>query len=770
MTTELKIWIKKLLSPSFVGILVLIVVSVVFIIIKGSGGVAMPSLLSRAQSTRSQTPVAAQQAVPEQPAPVPGAGGNSYHLLVDLIRPAVVGISLPGAQPFLQAWPGPRGMADPTFPGATVYQCPICKTIIHSRVSNAPPRCPTCGGQMQQSLAQGPVGLTAICPICGQPMTRQPGQPWSTVRCTRCGKYPFCALGQMQAWTPYAPAGGAPAVTPAAVTPPTTQKTDEYLLCPNCGIKIYQTPGIPWAGAMCPACHTVMAHIIRETTTPAAPPPDTNIWGQPEALTPNQQQALQTPQAAPSAIGAGIIVSQRGYVLTNYHLVANQPDIIITIFTPQGAQTFAGVVEMASQPDDLAILRIVGNVPPGLPTAVLGNSDAVNIGDTVLALGNPFGLTQTVTDGIISARRKSIDIDGVTYQNIFQTDAPINPGNAGGPLVNMKGEVIGVNTASFAPMQTNTGLGFAIPINRAQATLSAYLDPPTQAQLAALRSCPVPQGFPLAAQQAAPGIAPQVPVVRQQAPVVRQRAPIARAPAPAVLPPAVVPDENSPAWVGVEFQLMNDVLAEQMKVPFDRGILITQVFPNSPAAISGLERGDIVYQVDGRRINDETQLRLFLADKKPGDLVKLVIFRAGKKVSIDLQLTGGSIQQAAAALAPKPTDLLAGSEIEAGTADIVSLGLTVDKITPDVAFAFKLPQDTTGVVISAVEGLSMAQGVREGDVITSVDGRAIPDLLSLYKSLKKTNLITGVDLGLTRNGELVHVVVKDNPTPTIQGV
>ncbi|MDO8805452.1 MAG: trypsin-like peptidase domain-containing protein [Elusimicrobiota bacterium] len=659
MNTELRNWVKKLLTPQFLGILVLIVVSTVFIVVKGKDGKIMPSLLSRSQPTATQPVVQAQ---PEAP------GAKSYNQAVNLIRPAVVGISLPGAQPFVQAW-GP--------------------------------------GQGQ-------------------------GQ-----------------AGQPQAWNPWAPAAPDTQAAPQG----SAIKTKEYLKCPNCGIIIQPTPGIPWSGAMCPSCKTVMAHIIHETN--AADAPDkVNPWGQFEAFGPGQQRAAQ--QTATNPLGAGVIVSKRGYILTAYHMVANQPDITITMFTPQGPRTFAGIVEMASPADDLAIVRIAANVPADLPVAILGDSDAVAVGDTVLALGNPFGLTQTVTDGIISARRRSINIDGANYQNIFQTDAPVNPGNAGGPLANLQGEVIGINTASFAPMQTYTGLGFSIPINRAKATLSAYLDLPAApaAQAVAFQpNSPLP-----GSRGAAPAaIGPGSRFAPRRAAVIAPRNQAA-------------PNEDSPAWVGVEFQLMNDVLAEQMKVPFDSGILINQVFPNSPAAMSGLERGDIIYQADGRRINDETRLRLFLAGKKPGDVMKLVIWRAGKKINIDLELAGGAMQQAVALAAPAPEDLLAGSEIEAGTADIVSLGLTVNKMTPEGAFAYGLPADTKGVLVGGAEGLAMAQGVKDGDVIVSVDGKRTLDLLSFFKAVKKASLKNGVELGLTRQGAPLRVIIVDNPTPVTRGV
>ena len=569
-----------------------------------------------------------------------------------------------------------------------------------------------------------------------------------------------CPAPQQQVWQPS-----------AAATPPTVVK-EEFLQCPNCGVKISQTPGIPWVGAVCPGCKTVMAHVIREKETAAAvpapaavaqpvlnplgvptlpdgaPQPPRKWWelfppvgadphenpfnlAQPQAL---QQQPAAMGQQGSNDVGAGVIISKRGYILTSYHLV-DQPNLVVTLFTPQGPQTFPGTVVAVLPANNLAVVQIKPGMPIDLPVAPIGNSDALNIGDTVLAFGNPFGLSQTVTSGIVSAKRKSVTIQGQTYQDLIQTDAPINQGNAGGPLVNVKGEVVGISAAIYSPMQTNTGLGFAVPTKQLYPDLAGYVDAPAQGQAASM--------------QLAAGAPPTTTRLGAAAPT-------------GVQEPSI--------WVGVELQDLNKAMANQLKVPVNVGLLINMVYPNSPAAVAGMQRGDVLYRVDGRRIVAMTDLQASLKGKKSGDVLHFDVFRNGTRIPMDVELAPGSLRQAALAVTAKKETLLAGSEIEAGTADIVSLGLTIDKITPDVAFAFSLPEGTTGVVIAAVEGLSAVRGVQAGDVIRSVDGQKTPDLLTFYKALEKGDLTKGVNLGVMRKGKPVEIFIKENPVNLPQGI
>lgn len=691
---------KKKLTPWVFGLVALILVTLALLFF-GVKKERKMRAIGLSQRKAKSTATVQKSKVSQAP--------TSYHDVIDRVRPSVVGISIPGAKPFLQVW-YPSAMQTQEVPQAEV-QAPNAQ-------------------QKEEEFVR-----------------------------------------------------------------------KEYLECPNCRVRINPTPGIPWSGASCPNCKTTMARVIRESPRQGNVPnrgsqgtPVHNPWiaqnplglnfhenpfnvithpPQEQAQAQNKSQVNGTPVLNPwraqnpiglnfddnpfnvqpprgqkqaqtqtgpqvsgqnqAGIGAGVIISKKGYILTSYHLVAGQPEVTVTIFTPQGSKTFPGNVEATMAESDLAVVRIITNGTVPLPAASLGDSDTVSVGETVLAFGNPFGLSQTVTSGIVSAKRQSIVVDGQTLHNLIQTDAPINQGNSGGPIVNMRGEIIGINTAIYSPMQTHTGLGFAVPINVAMVSLSQFIDPQKpKGNPAGMQWLSVPKAYPTGRQ--------------------------------------AKPNEDSPAWMGVEFQILNDVLAEQLGTPFDSGLLINQVFPNSPAAAAGLKRGDVIYRANGRRINDETQVRTFLADKKPGDTVKFSIFRKGKKMKFEVTLAGGSWQQAAANIPLPQSGLLQGSEIEAGTADIVSLGLTVDKITPEVAFAFGLPENSQGVVISAVEGLSMDNGVLEGDVIRSVNGTSTPDLLSFFKALKSSNLAEGVDLGLERRGKELHVFVKDNPAPQTRGV
>ena len=168
------------------------------------------------------------------------------------------------------------------------------------------------------------------------------------------------------------------------------------------------------------------------------------------------------------SVGSGAIVDQRGYIITNQHVIANATSVNATLFGVENVVYPAEIV-LQDQKQDLAILKIASN--RALPAAKLGNSEMIEVGDIVLAIGSPFGLEQTVTMGIISDDRRNLTIDGRLYEDLIQTDAAINKGNSGGPLINIHGEVIGVNTAIYAPTGTFAGVGFAIPVNKVKLLL-----------------------------------------------------------------------------------------------------------------------------------------------------------------------------------------------------------------------------------------------------------------------------------------------------------
>lgn len=174
-----------------------------------------------------------------------------------------------------------------------------------------------------------------------------------------------------------------------------------------------------------------------------------------------------------SSLGSGVIVDPSGYILTNYHVIEGGSSIQVSLFSA-GKKTYAARVIKEDPTRDLAVLKIDSSEP--FAFAALGNSDLIEVADTVLAIGSPFGLEQTVTKGIISDNKRSLIIEGKEYPDLIQTDAAINRGNSGGPLINVKGEVIGINTAIYAPTGVFTGLGFAIPINQTKPLIHETTD------------------------------------------------------------------------------------------------------------------------------------------------------------------------------------------------------------------------------------------------------------------------------------------------------
>jgi serine protease Do len=182
------------------------------------------------------------------------------------------------------------------------------------------------------------------------------------------------------------------------------------------------------------------------------------------------QQALKTND---ETLGSGIIVDGRGYILTCYHLVKDSPLVYVTVFTSNRKSYKADIIGVDAE-EDLAVLKI--SPDERLPTARLGNSDLIKITDTVLTIGSPFGFEHTVTEGVVSDDKRSLIIDGKLYGDLFQTDASINRGSAGGALIDTEGEVIGVNTAIVSGSDYFSGISFAIPINKARALLFKVIE------------------------------------------------------------------------------------------------------------------------------------------------------------------------------------------------------------------------------------------------------------------------------------------------------
>jgi len=273
------------------------------------------------------------------------------------------------------------------------------------------------------------------------------------------------------------------------------------------------------------------------------------------------------------ALGSGVIVSANGYILTNNHVIRHASDIRVMLLDKR---VLTGKVVGADPQTDLAVVKIDAT---GLPTAPLGDSSTLHVGDMVLAFGNPFGLDFTVTKGIVSALgRSGLNIEN--YENFIQTDAAINPGNSGGALVNIHGQVVGINTAILSSNSGPggqggfMGIGFAIPSNTAKHVMNDLV-----------KNGKVERGY-----------------------------------------------------IGVRIGGLTPGLAKQFNVPDLNGALVESVEPGSPAAQAGFKAGDVIRTLDGKQVSSAQSLRFAVASMNPGTEVKLGILRDGKPLTLSMRL------------------------------------------------------------------------------------------------------------------------------------
>jgi len=268
------------------------------------------------------------------------------------------------------------------------------------------------------------------------------------------------------------------------------------------------------------------------------------------------------------SLGSGVIVDAgRGYILTNHHVVEHADEITVTL---NDGRHFSARLIGADPESDVAVVRIEGGQLSALP---LADSDELQVGDFVVAIGNPFGLGQTVTSGIVSALgRSGLGIEG--YEDFIQTDASINPGNSGGALVNLRGELVGINTAILAPGGGNVGIGFAIPVNMARQIMQQLIEY----------------------------------------------------------------GEVSRGRLGISAQDLTPELAEALNIDTTRGTVIAQVEPGSPAESAGLAVGDILIAVNGKAITSSADVRNQLGLLRAGSTVELGVLRSGRQHTIRAEI------------------------------------------------------------------------------------------------------------------------------------
>lgn len=351
-------------------------------------------------------------------------------------------------------------------------------------------------------------------------------------------------------------------------------------------------------------------------------------------------------------LGSGVIISDNGYVLTNNHVIEGADEVKVALADKR--EFFAKIVGTDPQ-TDVAVLKIEAE---GLPVAALTDSDGIRVGDIVFALGNPLGVGQTVTMGIVSATgRQEIGILGHQgYENFIQTDAAINQGNSGGPLVDGDGRVIGINTAILSRTGGNIGIGFAIPVNLVANVMESLIQTGT-----------VERGF-----------------------------------------------------LGVNIQPLSPELAEEFGIPDGRGALINDVVPEGPAAEAGLRRGDVVTKVGGQPIANHTALRLMISQMRPGSSAEIEFYRDGEAHTVEVELERLDQERMTARRDGGRSEFLEGVTVSPVTPELREQlelqrdlkGLVVTEVDPGSRYADDLPVGSVIVEVNR-RPVSTVEGARE---------------------------------------------------------
>jgi serine protease Do len=359
----------------------------------------------------------------------------------------------------------------------------------------------------------------------------------------------------------------------------------------------------------------------------------------------------QTFEQTADGTGSGFVYDDKGHILTNSHVVRNADKITVTFH--DGVEVPAQVVGVDAE-TDVAVLKVDNT---SYRPAARGESRNLRVGQWVLAFGSPFGLSQTVTAGIISATERDLDIN--RFGNIIQTDASINPGNSGGPLVDMTGRVIGINTAIASEptsgRHTNAGVGFAIPLDMA---------------------------------------------VRRAEKLLRD-------------------GKINSAGIGVMMDPLTPALARQFGLDSKtKGVVIAEVVPGSPAAAAGLKAGDVVTRFDGDSVDSRQDMHYLVTSSDVGKSYKITFFRDGKEQTTSVKPKLKTDLGLAASTRPEPS---ANPRPAAEHAKVNGFGFTAAPASPELAAKYHYPRNVEGFIITKVEddGPAQAAGLEEGDLIVS---------------------------------------------------
>ena len=365
--------------------------------------------------------------------------------------------------------------------------------------------------------------------------------------------------------------------------------------------------------------------------------------------------------------GSGFIVSPDGLILTNAHVVRGADEVTVKL---TDRREFRAKVLGSDDKTDIAVLKIAAS---GLPTVPLGSSQALKAGEWVLAIGSPFGFENTVTAGVVSAKGRSLPDDSAVP--FIQTDVAVNPGNSGGPLLNARGEVVGINAQIYSRSGGYQGVSFAIPIE-----LATH--------------------------------------VKDQ---------------------IVAHGKVEHARLGVTVQEVNQAFADSFKLPRPEGALVSSVEDGGPAARAGLKSGDVITAVNGQRVVASGDLPAAIALARPGDSVRLEVWRGGQPEKLTAQLGGAQAK---------------GQVVAAAKGEHGKLGLALRPLQPDERAQAKL---AGGLLVEQASGAAARAGVQPGDVIVSVNGQPVRDAAQVRSLVGKAD--KSVALLIQRDGQQLFVPV-----------
>lgn len=365
------------------------------------------------------------------------------------------------------------------------------------------------------------------------------------------------------------------------------------------------------------------------------------------------------------SLGSGFLISDDGYIVTNNHVVsparsnATVDQITVTLSDRREYEAELVGRDAAS---DLALLKIKAK---DLPFVRFGDSTRTRVGDWVVAIGNPFGLGGTVTAGIVSAVHRNLEAG--LYDRYIQTDASINTGNSGGPMFDLNGNVVGINTALISPTGGNVGIGFAIPAEQAR---------------------------------------PVIDSLRRGERVQR-------------------------GYLGIGFQPLTEDIAASLDIPKNRGELIRSVSPDGPASRAGIQQGDVIITVNGRAVTPDESLAYLIANQEVGSTVPFELIRNGQRRTVNVRIAERPTDEELARLngieeEQELSEPPAAEQSDGQKAAREGLGLTVQTLTPQIARNLRLNDvDLKGVAIADVNPSSdaAAKGVRRGDIILSINQR-----------------------------------------------